>query len=151
MEPIKFADLPAFKVMGLKYRGDNAHQEISQLWGELNKRAKEIPIKGEYAYGVCSMLKDAPPGQMEYVAGFKVENYEKIPEGMVVADVPANHYAVFAHHGSLETLKATYEHIVHWLHRAALTPQSGYDLEVYTEEFKDFAPDSVYYIYEPTK
>ncbi len=151
MEPIKYQDLPAFKVMGMKYRGDNAHQEISQLWRDLNQRTREIPMVGDAAYGICYMLPDAPQGVMEYVAGFKVEKYEIVPPDMVVVDIPANHYAVFIHKGSLETLKATYEHIIHWIHRSALTPKSGYDMEVYTDEFKDFAPDSIFYIYEPTK
>lgn len=150
MEPTRFETLPAFTVMGMKYRGNNANQEIAQMWGRLNPRAGEIPMTGECAYGVCLMLPDAPEGEFEYVAGFKVEQYDKVPDGMVVVDVPENRYAVFAHRGSLAGLKVTYAGICdEWFPRSGYKPTGGYDMEVYTKEFKDFAPDSVFYIYEP--
>ena len=150
MEPVKYETLPAFKVMGMKYRGNNANQEIAQMWGRLNPRAHEIPITGECAYGVCLMLPGESSGVFEYVAGFKVEAYDRVPDGMVVIDVPENRYAVFAHRGSLETLKDTYAGIVDdWFTRSGYKPTGGYDMEVYTEEFRGFAPDSVFYIYEP--
>ena len=152
MEPVKYETLPAFKVMGMKYRGNNANQEIKQMWERLNPRANEIPMVGECAFGVCYMLNDAPAGVFEYVAGFKVEAYDKVPEGMVVADVPENRYAVFAHRGSLETLGQTYDRIINeWFPRSGCQPAGGYDMEVYTEEFMGFAPESVLYIYEPVK
>lgn len=152
MEPVRFETLPAFKVMGMKYRGNNANQEIAQMWGRLNPLAHEIPMTGECAYGVCLMLPGESAGIFEYVAGFKVDQYDQVPEGMVVVDVPENRYAVFAHRGSLETLKDTYSAICDdWFTRAGYKPTGGYDMEVYTEEFKDFAPDSVFYIYEPIK
>lgn len=152
MEPVKFETLPAFKVMGLKYYGNNANHEIKKTWEKLNPRAQEIPIRGECAYGVCYMVNDAQNGEFEYVAGFKVEEYEVVPEGMVVVDVPANRYAVFAHRGALNTLRQTYAGICDdWFPRSGYQPTGGYDMEVYTEEFKDFAPDSVFYIYEPVK
>ena len=150
MEPVRFETLPAFKVMGMKYRGNNANQEIAQMWGRLNPRAREIPMIGDCAYGVCLMLPDALEGVFEYVAGFKVEKYDRVPDDMVVVDVPENRYAVFAHRGSLATLKNTYAGICDdWFPRSGYKPTGGYDMEVYTEEFKDFAPDSVFYIYEP--
>lgn len=152
MEPVKYEKLPAFKVMGMKYRGDNGNQEIARMWGQLNQRAHEIPMQGECAYGVCLMLNDAPANEFEYIAGFKVAEDAIPPAGMVVIDVPENEYAVFAHRGSMESLGKTYQGILEdWLPRSGLKPSSGYDMEVYTEEFKDFTPDSVFYIYEPVK
>lgn len=152
MEPVRFETLPAFKVMGMKYRGDNANQEIAQMWGVLNPRAHEIPMIGECAYGVCLMLPGESTGVFEYIAGFKVEEYDHVPEGMMVIDVPENRYAVFAHRGSLETLKDTYAAICDdWFPRAGYKPAGGYDMEVYTDEFRSFSPDSIFYIYEPVK
>lgn len=151
MQPIKFESLPAFQVMGMKYRGDNANQEIPQMWGKLNQRVQEIPISGECAYGVCFVLNDAVGGEFEYVAGFKVEQGARVPEGMVVVDVPASRYAVFAHRGGIEGLKQTYHDICDvWWPSSGYKPR-GYDMEVYTEEWKGFSPDSVFYIYEPVK
>ena len=151
MEPVRLESLPAFHVMGMKYRGNNANQEIKQMWERLNPRAHEIPMTGECAYGVCLMLEPQPEdGVFEYIAGFKVEKVDRVPEGMVVIDIPANEYAVFAHRGSLETLGQTYAAILNeWFPRSGYKPAGGYDMEVYTEEFNDFAQDSVFYIYEP--
>jgi predicted transcriptional regulator YdeE len=151
MQPIRFETLPAFKVMGMKYRGTNPNQEIAQMWGKLNTRIQEIPISGECAYGVCFVLNDTFGGEFEYVAGFKVEDGAKAPEGMVVVDVPASRYAVFAHRGSIDTLRQTYHDICDvWWPSSGFTP-CGYDMEVYTEEWKGFSPDSVFYIYEQLK
>ncbi len=152
MEPVKFETLPAFKVMGLKYRGKNENQEIAAMWGEFNKRADLIPNIGECAFGVCTMVSDAPQGVFEYVAGLKVAADAIPPEGMVVVDVPENRYAVFEHRGAMELLGKTYHSIINeWFPRSGMKPTGGYDMEVYTEEFKNFAPDSVFYIYEPVK
>ncbi len=151
MQPIRFETLPAFKVMGLKYRGINANQEIAQMWAELNKRIQEIPMSGDCAYGVCFVLNNTFGGEFEYVAGFKVDDSANIPQGMVVVDVPANRYAVFAHRGSIDTLRQTYHDICDvWWPSSGYTP-CGYDMEVYTDEWKGFSPDSVFYIYEPVK
>lgn len=151
MQPIKFESLPAFKVMGMKYRGNNANMEIAQMWQEFNKRALEVPCTGDCAYGVCFILNDSTGGEFEYIAGFKVDDTSHVPEGMVVVDIPASRYAVFAHRGSIEGLRDTYHRICdEWWPNSGYTP-CGYDMEVYTDEWKGFSPDSVFYIYEPIK
>lgn len=122
------------------------------MWGRLNPRAEEIPLRGECAYGVCLMQPGAPDGVFEYVAGFKVDKDAVPPKDMIVIDVPANRYAVFAHRGPLETLQKTYHAIItDWFPRSGFQLVGGYNMEVYTDEFKGFAPDSVFYIYEPVK
>lgn len=152
MEPVKFETLPSFKVMGMKYHGKNENNEISAMWSRLNPRAHEIPMVGRCAFGVCFMISDARLDTFEYVAGFKVAADAVAPEGMVVVDVPENRYAVFEHRGSMETLRNTYNSIINeWFPRSGLQPTGGYDMEIYDEKFKDFAPDSVFYIYEPVK
>ncbi len=151
MEPVKYETLPAFKVMGMKYRGKNENQEIAVMWGNLNKRLQEIPMEGKCAFGVCLMLPGENEGVFEYVAGFKVSSGAKPPEGMVVIDVPENRYAVFEHRGSLQILGNTYKKIAEWWKSSGQQPVGEYDMEVYDEKFKDFSPDSVFYIYEPVK
>lgn len=151
MEPVKYETLPAFKVMGMKYRGKNENQEIAAMWGSINKRAHEIPMQGECAFGVCLMLPGEQEGVFEYIAGFKVTPGVQPPEGMVVIDVPENRYAVFEHRGSLQTLGSTYKKIAEWWKSSGNHPVGEYDMEVYDEKFKDFSPDSIFYIYEPVK
>jgi AraC family transcriptional regulator len=154
MEP-KFITKPGFTVMGLRYFGKNENGEIADLWGSFNQRVAELgglPNEtGEAAIGLCVTPEDAPPdGSFEYVAGFPVSQVSDVPEGFVVRQVPEFTYAVFAHRGDLAGLGKTYEYIYEvWL------PQSGYqlaakiDFEYYDQDFKDFAPDSVFYIYVP--
>lgn len=151
MEPIKFVNLPPFKVMGMKYRGKNLDQEVSKLWNEINMHTSEIPMTGN-AYGICYMLADAEEGVFEYVAGFEVKDVSKVPEGMIVVDVPAARYAVFVHKGAADTLGETYHQIYEeWFPKSSFKPKGGYDMEVYDEDFKFFAPDSIMYIYEPVE
>lgn len=152
MQPVKFESLPAFKVVGLKYRGTNSNQEISKMWHELNQRAHEVAMGDQCAYGVCLFLNEVMGGEFEYVAGFKIADGAPVPEGMVLVDVPANRYAVFAHHGAIEDLKQTYHNICDvWFPSSGYIPAGVYDMEVYTEEFKGNTADSVFYIYEPLK
>ena len=152
MEPVNFITLPSFKVMGMKYHGKNENMEIPAMWSKLNKRASEIPMIDRCAYGVCLMLNNTPGSEFDYIAGFKVDASSKAPEGMTVMEVPESRYAVFEHRGSLETLHQTYASICNdWFPRSGMQPVGTFDMEVYDEKFKDFAPDSVFYIYEPVK
>ena len=153
MEP-RIVSLPEFTIVGMPYFGKNENQEIAVLWGKFNPRIKEIKniADGSAAYGLCTSKPELKTGEFEYVAGFRVTSEEEIPEGMVVRHVLANQYAVFTHVGALENLRDTYDFIYHvWL------PQSGYqingriDFEWYDQDFKDFAPDSRFYIYVPIK
>ncbi len=150
IEP-KIVTKPAFLVVGMQYVGKNENQEISQMWGRFNPRVPEVKnIIGGNAYGVCDMVEVAEEGAFEYVAGFEVSRIEDLPEGMIAFMVPEQKYAVFEHWGSLAALRNTYEYI----HQVGLS-KSGYhhakgpELEVYDDKFKDFSPDSVFYIYIP--
>jgi len=156
MEP-KIFTKPGFTLLGLRYFGKNEHGEISQLWDQFNRRMAvlgDLPYEtGDAAIGLCITPDDSSEKEgFEYVAGFPVSKVEDIPEGFVVREVPAFTYAVFAHKGDLPSLGKTYEYIYEtWL------PQSGYqvaakiDFEYYDQYFKNFAPDSVFYIYVPIK
>jgi predicted transcriptional regulator YdeE/DNA-binding transcriptional MerR regulator len=152
MEPVAFETLPAFKVMGMKYRGKNENGEISDMWSVFNPRCHEIPSISQCGFGVCFMDSSMPEGVFEYVAGLKVASDAVALKGMVVVDVPENKYAVFEHRGSKETLMNTYHLIAdEWFPRSGMKPTGGYDMEFYDDQFKDFAPDSIMYIYEPIK
>jgi predicted transcriptional regulator YdeE/DNA-binding transcriptional MerR regulator len=156
MEP-KIITKPGFTLVGLRYYGKNEHGEIAQLWDQFNQRIAALggmPNEtGEAAIGLCIGSDEEPlEGAFEYVAGFPVSKVDQVPEGFVVREIPELSYAVFAHKGDLPSLSKTYEYIYEsWL------PQSGYqlaakiDFEYYDQDFKDFAPDSVFYIYVPIK
>jgi len=154
MEPT-FVTRPAFNVVGLCYQGTNQNQEIAAMWGDFNRREKEataIAVPNTLYYGVCNMIAGLPEGHFEYVAGIEVPDGAPVPAGMVIRQVPAARYAVFPHRGSLDGLHATFERIhSEWLPASGLEPTGSLDMEVYTDEFKDFAPDSVLYVYVPVK
>ncbi len=146
----KLVERPAFMVMGLKYQGKNQHHEISQMWGEFNRRMEEMhyPFQAA-AYGVCNWIEGAEEGVFEYVSGVEVKSVDSLPENFVLRMIPAHRYAVFTHRGKLDTLGETYRNIYQvWL------PQSGlkihpdkFDMEIYDEAFKLDADDSVMWIY----
>jgi len=152
MEP-KFVHLPTLQIVGLRYYGKNENQEIGQLWGQFNQVSNQIQhATPEAAYGMCLMVPGAPNGEFEYVAGFNTTQADDIPAGMVVRQAPASRYAVFTHLGPLDTLRQTYDYIYHtWLPSSGLEVNGNWDFEYYTDEFKDFAPDSKFYIYIPVK
>jgi len=154
MEP-KIIKKEDFTIVGLRYFGKNEHNEIPELWNQFNKRMEEMGglehETGEAAVGLCITPDDEPlEGAFEYVAGALVDEVEEVPEDFVVRHVPEQTYAVFEHKGDMPSLSKTYEYIYEtWL------PQSGYqissrmDFEYYNEDFKNFAPDSIFYIYIP--
>jgi predicted transcriptional regulator YdeE/DNA-binding transcriptional MerR regulator len=156
MEP-KIIEKEGFTLVGVRYFGTNENHEISELWTQFNELAAKtngVPnAEGDAAIGLCTVLDDVPMEEgFEYVAGFPVSNVEDVPEGFVVREVPPHTYAVFAHKGDMQGLAKTYEYIYEtWL------PQSGYELaekidfEYYDQDFKDFAPDSIFYIYLPIR
>ena len=151
---IEIKNIPALKLVGLRYQGRNEQNEIAMTWSAFNRCSDQIRhFTGEAAYGVCSISAGLPEGEFEYLCAFPVTEYGDIPEGMMQMDLDPMLVAVFAHRGSYESLGETYSRIYQeWLPRAGLEPlKAGLDLEVYTGEFKDFAPDSVMYIYVPLK
>lgn len=144
---------PALTVVGMLYEGGNPNNEIGATWMRFNQRSAEIKnALEEAAYGVCVTRPDLPQGAFEYLCGFAVSKLEDVPAGMVVRNLPATRYAVFKHVGPLESLRATYNAIYQQaMPKSGLEINGMFDMEVYTDEFKDFAPDSVFYIYVPVK
>jgi predicted transcriptional regulator YdeE/DNA-binding transcriptional MerR regulator len=151
MQP-KIVDRPAFKAIGLSYVGKNEHGEIGQMWGRFNERANEIKrTNNQEAFGLCFSTVEGPsrPGEFEYVASFEVAGDTSVPSGMVYRQVPAHKYAVFTHHGKLDSLGETYQFIYNTgLAQAGLTPHPDkFDMEVYDKDFIFGSDESKFYIY----
>jgi predicted transcriptional regulator YdeE/DNA-binding transcriptional MerR regulator len=150
MEP-KIVTKPAFKAVGFSYIGKNQNDEIGQMWRRFIPHLNEPQrINPTASYGLCfSEVKNAQEGEFEYVAAVEVANDHNIPEGMVYREVPECKYAVFTHHGKLNTLSETYQYIYNtWLPQAKLQLHpSRFDMEYYTEEFLPDSDDSKLYIY----
>ena len=129
---------PAFVVVGVKYRGKNANNEIPQLWDAfLADYATEITdkVNPNTAYGVEGNF-DAETGEFDYVAGFEVSADTPTPEGMVRWEIPAQTYAVFKI--TLPRIKEMYASAYQqWLPQSDYRRGSGPEFEFYDE---DFAP-----------
>ncbi len=94
----------------------------------------------------------SPDTPFTYLAGKAVTPDADIPSGMTCRFIPEADYAVFEHHGALDTLQKTYDRIFReWL------PTSGYDyadqddFEVYDQRFNYGEPDSIMEIWIPIR
>ena len=152
MEP-KIKELEGFKIVGLRYFGDNKKQEIGQLWGEFNRKCDKIKHIKENApaIGLCIML----PGEMEkfeYVAGMMVDSTDDINPEFVAREVPPSKYAVFTHKGLLFNLGETYNYIfTEWVKNCGYEINTMLNFEWYDDRFKDNDPASEFDIYVPIK
>lgn len=147
MEP-KIVLRDQFYVVGLPYIGDNAHDEIKEMWGVFNQRYAEIRhvLDDSAAYGLCY---DKPGQGMEYIAGYQVTELADIPHGMVGKVVPSQTYVVFACRG-LENIGKTYHKIIHeWLPENGYVPGGGPDFEYYDQDFDPQTASGTMYIYFP--
>ena len=137
---------PAFTVVGMKYRGKNENNEISQLWEAFGPRMSEITNVVGQAYGVIDNHDET--GEFDYIAGIKVGSAAAIPEGMVSFTVPEHLYAVFT--CTLPTLFETFQRIYkEWLPQSGFKRDDGPEFELYDENFDPRNEDSKMYIYIP--
>ena len=151
---VKVDHFAARSIVGMQYVGKNEHNEIGMAWTTFNQRMSEIQhVSDKKAYGICAIPAGLPEGEFEYVCGLTVDQTKEIPTGMVIRQLEEMQVAVFEHRGSYEGLGDTYSSIYQkWLPEAGLTPlKDGFDIEIYDEKFKDFAPDSVMFITVPIK
>jgi AraC family transcriptional regulator len=148
---IKIVEREAFTIVGLKYRGKNENNEIPQMWQVLGPRTPEIKqMTGEQvAYGVCANM-DMETHEFDYIAGFRVNSAEEVPEGMVAFEVPGARYAVFT--TTLPKIGETFQNAYHtWLPGAGHQPSGGPELELYDERFDPQDPNSEFEVYIPVE
>jgi AraC family transcriptional regulator len=153
MEP-KIVTKEEFRVVGLHYYGDNSKNEIPELWNDLCRREHEMPPspEGEIWYGVCWCESENCGGKFNYLAARCAAKDAPIPQGMAEFTVPSQKYAVFEHHGSLDTLHKSYVHIMNVeMKNRGMQFASMISFELYDKDFKYGQPDSVMYIYMPIK
>ena len=153
MEP-KTLHKPAFKVIGLKYYGNDPANNGPDLWRDFMERLPEIEnvISAKESYGLmCTGEEDFVDGKFDYTASVAVSSLDNIPEGMVGAEIPEATYAVFTHNGNLDSLQETYEYIYgKWFQNWEYEPTGLNEFEFYDERFTG-EEDSELYIYIPIK
>lgn len=147
-----------FTVVGIRYFGTNADNDIPRAWDQFLERVHEIKhpeSPGRY-YGLCTAPEPEAEADgaapFEYIAGVAVTDPDDIPSGMTARTVPDARYAVFIHKGALDTLKATYAYIYgEWAPKNGVDMAAGtYDFEFYGDAFDPSGSDtSELHIYVP--
>jgi AraC family transcriptional regulator len=153
MKP-QFVTKPEIKVVGMEAKfisilspDKNNFTVIPALWGSYIPRSKEIGSrKGRFDVGVCMPVDEkerSHPEECLYLAGAEVDDFSRVPEGMVKRVLPAGRYAIFTHRGKLEGLEHTMSYIYgSWLPTSGETLREAPDLEIYDERFKLDSDDS---------
>lgn len=139
-----YKERKGFKVAGLKYVGKNPQPDIANLWDKFVPRMNEPQnrINENESYGVCYDM-DAE-GNIYYIAGVAVSNFDNLPEGFDIVEIPDNKYAVFTHKGSIANFSQTVAYVYgEWVKNPANKKKfDAPDFEVYDERFKGDADDS---------
>lgn len=125
-----------FKVVGIKKWVKPEDGSISKEWKEFNRRRHEIEhvVNDNVVLGMCEYMPDVTEeSTFLYITCIEVEDFCKVPDGMITKIISPIKYVVFTHKGRLEELRNTYAYIYGtWL------PHTGYELvELETIELYD--------------
>ena len=145
----RFVERRAFRVAGLAYLGKNQQGEIAALWehGVMPRIGELAAIQvGVDTYGVGRMSPGIAPDEFEYLAGVEVSSFERLPEGMVGWEIPANRYAVLPAHGIPELAPVADRFYGQWLPRSAYRAAGDYNFECYPPTFEQ---DQIIYWHFP--
>ena len=131
----------AFLVMGMEYFGANRNGEISDLWSTFIKHMKEIEyVKNPgVTLGICDHVDDYDPelSEFSYITCVEIEDYIKIPDNMIVKEIPEQKYFVFTHKGNAENLEDTYRYIYGtYFFKSEYELADVPDFELYDERFR---------------
>lgn len=91
-------DKEGFVLVGMKYYGNNANDEIGRLWESFESRMGEIKnrVNVDNHYGYDTWTEDINlTGKFTYIAGVAVSDDTCVPDGMELIRVPSNKYAIF--------------------------------------------------------
>lgn len=110
------------------------NQGIPALWQRFAPFVGNMPGQiGNTTYGVVADFEE--DCSFGYLAGVKVSPTADLDEGMAYIDIPAQRYAVFAHHGHISTMRRTaYSIWAQYFPNSTLIPTGGPNFERYGAE-----------------
>lgn len=126
---------PALHVIGLAGRFEPVSSRIPELWGRFVPRIAEIADRrGAHTLGIC--LDAGADASFTYLAAVEVASaHATAPDGMTVATIPANTYAVVTHRGHVSRLPDTVQHVFgRWLPASGYTHVAAPDFERYDDD-----------------
>ncbi|WP_050636594.1 AraC family transcriptional regulator [Candidatus Stoquefichus sp. SB1] len=115
----RIVEIPEIKVMGLREETELKPERIKELWEKLAIMKKEFPSLPSHhrQFGIYESYQE----DIHYIAnedmkcyevvGIEVEFFDNVKPPFVRKVIPGGKYAVFTHHGSLETLSQTIDYI----------------------------------------
>ncbi|RON41169.1 GyrI-like domain-containing protein [Pseudomonas frederiksbergensis] len=126
-------------------------QGIPALWETFIPEIGHIPNqKGEVTYGIC--CNPDGKGGFEYIAGVEISKLDDLPDKYRWVEVQPQHYAVFEHKGSLDTLPQTFQYIWKtWLPQSGRAAADAPEFERYSEDFNPKLNTGVLEIWLPLK
>lgn len=146
----------AFRVVGITCQNTMKDNKIPALWNDFNQKiCGNVPdaVNPGVALGICYYLEHLEMNEntpFTYLAGVEYPKDTQCPKDLQLRDVPAADYAVFEHHGALDTLNQTYIAIYNeWLPKSGYKRKNTDDFELYDQRFNYGEPDSVMEIWVP--
>ena len=151
-------EIDALKIIGLKIKTTLQENAEPLLWENFNQRSAEVSAKIIFYAGVFPYFEMSDFGdfedhtEFEYIAGVAVNEFTKLPEGMIKHTIPASKYAVFTHKGSLDNLENTYKYIFRvWKNETDLIIKKTDQFELYDQRFSEDGINSEMDIYIPVE
>ncbi|RON53023.1 GyrI-like domain-containing protein [Pseudomonas frederiksbergensis] len=126
-------------------------KKIPELWEKFIPEIGKIPgQKSEVTYGIC--CNPDGMGGFEYIAGVEISKLDDLPDKYRWVEVQPQHYAVFEHKGSLDTLPQTFQYIWKtWLPQSGRAAADAPEFERYSEDFNPKLKTGVLEIWLPLK
>jgi AraC family transcriptional regulator len=137
----RFENGRSLLIAGLRGYLAAGSNQIPAQWERFGSYFGKIPGQvGQVAYGVSFHMSGDASG-CDYLSGVEISQGSQLPDGLISVSIPAQRYAIFAHHAHVSTIFHTINDIFQkWL------PQSGCQLashsagevaffEHYSEEF----------------
>lgn len=114
---------------------------------------KKMPASFSLEEESAEPVDDVGNFSLFYMAAVEVDSFDNLPVNLVAKAIPANTYAVFIHHGVLDSrLKDTFQAAYQWLAASDYERAGPYDMEFYGPQFSGPQnPDSVLEIWVPVR
>lgn len=86
--------------------------EVPKAWRELRARSGEIACRTSEVFLDVSVEERG--GVYRQVVGAAVSTVERVPEGMVALEIPAQRYLHYRHEGTLEAIAESFGKMYEW-------------------------------------
>lgn len=157
----KIVEIDEIKVVGLRSETELNPIKIKQLWKQFYENSDEIPncVSNKRYFGIYESCDENiyftinQEMIMNEVLGTEVTSFKDVDKQYITKIISGGYYAVFTHHGSLETISQTLDYIWGtWLFSTKEELDTREILELYDDRFLGYShPHTEIDIYIPIK